>query len=482
MVFFLLACADPPALKEPQTTQGWEMGDLQPCENPVDIGWTEVPLATERFAIPPNEEAGPLEPGAVVWWPEARGLQILSGSPSIEILQQRLGQQNIEHIQGYSPVQAFLYSDMDADGVLDLITAENGLRLRYSFGQSSETLQVLSEEMHTRGINVGDVDKDGDLDIISEPSTVEAPFAPYILMRNQGERIFTSETMVIDPSFLGLFFDTRLVDIDEDGDLDLLTCYDRGNEVAPNGILENDGMGNFQVATEDHGLAVPSHCMGLAFGDINQDGHLDEHIADASHNWLLVSSEDGYYDIGTAVGLPDFGTHEMVWGNAIVDIDNDGYTDIVANMGDFYMTGSVSQPLTIYQQQADGQFRTWAPLPQAASGRGLVLQDENGDGVLDMLLGQGFQTPQLFVSNGCSVDNWLEVAAPTGSTVRIWTDGKVQAALASVEHSWRSSGPSVVHFGLGATEMVDQVEISLPGGDKATLAGPISARQRLIWH
>lgn len=487
MFLLFLSCSDPPPSKTPETgvvshDLTWVMGEVQVCDAPVEVGWSQVDVGTMAFAKPENTMPGPIEPGAVVWWEDAAGFQILSSSPQSELLQQRVGV-NVTPLAAYNPIRGMLRADLDGDGFLDLITAEHGVLVRYHFSESEteEVLLTSSKYADQWGINVGDIDGDGDLDVVSAAIQMATPFPPYIILRNEGNRVFSTETIDVDPNFWGVFFDARLVDMDEDGDLDILTCNDRGNELIPNGLLANDGTGHFEIASDHLGLAVPAHCMGLSFGDVNRDGVLDEYIGDAEHNWLLLSSDDGYYDAGPALGLPNFQGHQMVWGNAVVDMDNDGLADLVTNVGDFYMAGAQFWPLTIYRQQADGQFSSWTPIQTAQAGRGLVVQDYNLDGVPDLLVGQAFQSPQLFVSNGCSAGNWLEVEAPTGSTVRVRAGDTVQAALATVEHSWQSSGPSVVHFGLGEVDTVDAIEIHLPGGVVVSLPGPIAARQRVAF-
>lgn len=145
------------------------------------------------------------------------------------------------------------------------------------------------------GVDLGDVDEDGWLDIqVSNYS--EESNAYY---RNLGDGTFSDESSrsgIARHTFMYLLWGTKLFDLDHDGSLDLMLVgghvHPRAAELAPNLTFEQrtivfrgDGKGRFQDVTASLGsvLLVRRNHRGLAAGDFDRDGDLD----------MLVTQLDG---------------------------------------------------------------------------------------------------------------------------------------------------------------------------------------------
>jgi len=117
----------------------------------------------------------------------------------------------------------------------------------------------------TASIGVGDIDNDGDLDVLVANGR-HWPGQNRIFINN-GKGIFT----VSKP--LGLESDTsyatELADFDNDGDLDVAV----GNDMAPNFIFMNDGSGNFTKANSFGKEYAPTR--NIVVADIDNDGDVD---------------------------------------------------------------------------------------------------------------------------------------------------------------------------------------------------------------
>lgn len=232
----------------------------------------------------------------------------------------------------------------------------------------------------------GDVNGDGLLDVAVANSYLDfsnlvgiagPPFdfnLPNQLFINAGDNTFidASTTSGIQnlrgfPGFEGsatLTWAIAMVDYDQDGDVDIVHADDQaGVPKAEFGgidrgfihILENDGHGSFTDVTVERGMNNVGEWMGLSFGDINGDGHLDifgsnvgdyalttttpidpvfgnqgvYRLGDSSSRWFLGSAEGDFSDpgVGDLVATP-FG-----WGTSMTDYDNDGDIDIVYHGG-----------------------------------------------------------------------------------------------------------------------------------------------------
>jgi len=121
------------------------------------------------------------------------------------------------------------------------------------------------------GVAVGDVDGDGLVDIFL--ARVGGPRALY---RNLGNWKFKDITRESGLELKGRnTLGATLVDIDGDGDLDLLVTSLGG----PNGLFLNDGHGHFTEVTDAAGLASHSGSTTATLADVDGDGDLDLYIA-----------------------------------------------------------------------------------------------------------------------------------------------------------------------------------------------------------
>ncbi|MCD6307717.1 MAG: CRTAC1 family protein, partial [Candidatus Latescibacteria bacterium] len=132
--------------------------------------------------------------------------------------------------------------------------------------------------MQTRGTNIscfwGDVDNDGDQDLFlgnsAGPGYTEAKWGANILWRNNGDGTFTDASKQSGVDIATNSRGSTMGDIDNDGDLDIIVTNSWEDAL----VFLNDGSGKFKEShTKTGGSWFYGH--GLALGDLDNDGDLD---------------------------------------------------------------------------------------------------------------------------------------------------------------------------------------------------------------
>lgn len=343
------------------------------------------------------------------------------------------------------------FGDIDNDGDADLFVLGNAEpnRLFENHGGVFTDITALAGvgggSRTSTSCAFGDVTGDGLLDLVVAnswnwltPLGLFVPFTfdePNELYVNQGANLFADESAAsgilenqgFPPPFLGapaITWAVSIVDLDQDGDGDILMADDQGSVTpgAQGGVdrgifhfFENDGTGQFTDVTVEKNLNVPGGWMALDFGDLDCDGGLDFFASNFSDLTALVqsggaaptgifpsrwylSSPGGTYSspsLGSLVTTP-FG-----WGTGVFDYDGDGDLDIVYHGGmDLIFFVDAANAGTVLQNQ--GCSATFVRDTQALAGsvdhrrrnvQGVAVGDLDGNGFDDVVSVSSFDAP-----------------------------------------------------------------------------------------
>ena len=179
-----------------------------------------------------------------------------------------------------------------------------------------------------RGVEAGDVDRDGDWDLILAQDYNRQP----LLMINLGAGSFRDESASRLPALTMGSARAQFADVDNDGDLDILLCNSGASRFATTGrprLFINNGAGVYADASlTQFPSAALAEQMDCVFGDVDNDLDLDFHVgtrasaASSSQLWLNNGA-------GTFAKLATFVTDATAYSYDFGDIEGDGDLDLI---------------------------------------------------------------------------------------------------------------------------------------------------------
>jgi hypothetical protein len=212
--------------------------------------------------------------------------------------------------------------DLDSDGDLDLVVARCGGGLEIvcnSLGGVQGVLALREPQQglsgNTRDVHLEDIDGDGDLDVICNGDE------PVYL--NDGSGTFTPSPQPINMQNVS---DLAIGDLDGDSDLDLVLARDTGSPLAVGVSFHlNDG-GMFSGSGDDLNL---QHIAQVGLGDVNGDGSLDLYCNSFASAFERIYINDGS---GSFSFLAQITQGAVITEARFADMDGDGDLDLVRSV------------------------------------------------------------------------------------------------------------------------------------------------------
>jgi hypothetical protein len=167
-----------------------------------------------------------------------------------------------------------------------------------------------------------------------------------------------------------------------------------------------------------------------------------------------------------------------------LDYDNDGWNDILQlngamldNIQLYHSEVTYKEPLLMFRNLGKGKFEKISDslgpdFMRPIVGRGVATADYDNDGDIDIVTNNRGDYPSLLRNDGGNANHWLTILLigsksnrdGIGSALKLTAQGVVQFEQAKGGMGYMSASDPRIHFGLGARNIIDSLEIAWPSG------------------
>ena len=427
--------------------------------------------------------------------------------------------------------QGCVAGDVDNDGHTDLLVANWGENVLYmnngdgTFDERTAAAGLGGKQNWNSSLALADFNRDGNLDLYVVTYVQDAlricrsidgrpgachprNFAaePDFLYLNRGDGTFTEESNstgidVPDGKGLGII----VADFDRDGWPDIYVA----NDGTPNFVFRNQGASGGQLRFSDEGLTsggAVSHeglaqgSMGIAAGDYDEDGLLDLYVTNfyfEGSALYLNQGEMSFVDAIRAANLYACTRLLVGFGTQAADFNLDGKLDIFATNGhidDFRFRGEPwRMPAQVFANRGRGTFtdqsRRAGPIfVEEQLGRGVARVDYDRDGKPDIVVSHLDRPAALMRNESEFTGNSLAIELKGVISNRDAIGAIISVHLGRLEvvreicggDGYYASNDRQQIFGIGASTVVDKIEISWPSGQKSTFEQVAAGSKLLI--
>jgi hypothetical protein len=280
--------------------------------------------------------------------------------------------------------------DLDGDGDLDIVLAKGRhwplvdfVLLNDGAGEFAQRHEVGGSADRTYTAALADLDGDDDLDLVVGN---DRPDEKRVYLNDGGGRFSLSGTFG-EPDWPTR--NVTVADLNGDERPEIIVANRGGpDNRSANYVCVNDGSGAFP----DCGVLSTESATTIAAGDLTGDGFIDLFVPhrDGGQSYLYVNDGRGGFAARHAVGPAGQGTRAVTLG----DLDGDGTLDIV--MGDGASGGA-----RLYLNRGDATFAESIPVGDPGDRVfSLAIADLDGDGDRDIAVGNAGSPGAILTNDG----------------------------------------------------------------------------------
>jgi tetratricopeptide (TPR) repeat protein len=362
------------------------------------------------------------------------------------------------------------FADVDNDGWLDLFAIGGdgrGLLFRNAGNGTFTDATAKAAIADVRGARASmfvDLDHDGDLDLLLYGDTQRTVF------RNNLDGSFTEATAAFGLAGGGVR-DAAFADLDADGRIDLLLTGVGGAVT----LLHNGGAARFSDATAGSGLPTAGADGSAAIGDYDNDGSLDLFIGGTAPA-LWRNDGRGRFSRDARAGA----ALQAVRGATaatFIDYDNDGWLDLVVGASG---RGGGAADVSLFRNDGTGLLLDRSALvPAPVQGGGastITVTDVDDDGDQDLVLLDAGGAPRLLRNEMGNANMAVKIElkalqSGSGKNNSLGIGSRVELRAGEIYQTRVATGRTT-HFGLGSHLKGDVVRVEWPNGVPQTIYFP----------
>ncbi|MDC8005465.1 FG-GAP-like repeat-containing protein [Aureisphaera galaxeae] len=384
-------------------------------------------------------------------------------------------------------IKSVVWVDFDNDGDYDLYTSSNsdGRALYENDGALNFTditvaAGLYSDQLHDWGASWGDYNNDGWLDLFQTSRHDGDASFHNKLYENNGDGTFTnvtSQSGLIEDIYMS--FCASFFDYNNDGWQDIYIADDRPQFA--NLMYRNNGDGTYTEVGNSTGTDAAINAMSTAIGDYDSDGWFDIYVTNTPEGNVFYrnNGNNTFTDVA-----PSNGTlmETVAWGAVYLDADNDGNLDLYVSSS--WTNPDVALTSAFYRNDGTGNYS----IPENAGFENddavsfsNAIGDIDNDGYPDMVV-LNFAPDDIYVwKNECpTLYNWIKVKLEgtesnrqgIGSVIEISVNGEKQYNYTLCGEGYLGQNSSYEFFGINDAESIDYIKVTWLSGIVDVLENP----------